>query len=319
MNKRVWLLLLKVAVSFTVLFLIYRRVDLASVGSVLVSIRPGPMVIFFGLLTLNTFLSAWKWRIFLAADGIVHPVGRLFVSYYVASFFTVLLPSTIGGDGYRVYDMTRQGAGAGHAAASVLADRLTGFLALSILGMVFPFLGWSLIPDHRWLAVPVMVFGGLLALVWLLCRHALLLRILGFFRLDRIGLFRRFADRFLESIQAYRRRPLVLLRAMAISFWFQGNVVLAVYCLSQALNLAIPPLFFGVAVPIVSLIEAIPVSIFGIGLRDTGYMLLFAGIGREPAAAGALSILYVAATLLYVAFGGVVFLFHGKNEPTHTP
>ncbi len=314
MNKRSGLILLKIAVSCLVLFLIYRRVDLASVGSLLTSIRLWPMACFFALLTLNTFLSAWKWRIFLAADGIFHPVGRLFVSYYVASFFTVLLPSTIGGDGYRVYDITRRGSGAGNVAASVFADRFTGFLALSILGMIFPFFGLGLIPDRRWMAVPLGVFGCLLVLFLLLCRHTLLLRLMGCFRLDRVGVLRRFADRFFESIQVYRQRPGTLLRAMALSFWFQGNVILAVFCLSRALGLDVPLLFYGVAVPIVSLIEAVPVSIFGIGLRDTGYMLLFAGLGRDPAAAGALSILYVAATLVYVALGGVVFLFHGKKQ-----
>lgn len=314
MNKRVLLFLFKAAVSLTVLAVLYRKVDLTALGSRLAAIRPLPMAAFFALLALNTLLSAAKWRIFLRADGIPHPLGRLFVSYYVASFFTVLLPSTIGGDSYRVYDIARRGSGAGNVAASVLADRLTGFLALSVLGLVMPLLGWGLIPDRRLLAIPLAVFGGLLALVWLLSRHALLLRLLGWFRLDRVGALRRFADRFFDSLQAYRRRPAALAQAMGISFWFQCNVILAVYCLSRALSLGIPPLFYGVAVPIVSLIEAVPVSIFGIGLRDSGYMLLFAGIGREAAAAGALSILYVAATLVYVALGGVVFLFHhGKT------
>jgi uncharacterized protein (TIRG00374 family) len=322
MNKRTLAFLLKALISLSVLTLLYRQVDMPSLASQLAAIQFLPLAIFFVLLALNTLLSAAKWRIFLKADGIEHPLGRLFISYYVASFFTVLLPSTIGGDSYRIYDMTRRGSGAGHVAASVLADRLTGFLALSVLGLIFPFLGWHLIPDHRLLLIPLVVFGGLLVMVWLLIQRTLLLRLMTFFRLDRIGTLHRFTDRFFRSIQVYRSRPGVLAQAMAISFLFQCNVILAIYCLSEALGLGIPPLFYGVAVPVVSLIEAIPISIFGIGLRDTGYMLLFAQIGRGQTEAGALSILYVAATLVYVAVGGLVFLLDRQpvtsSPPTHS-
>lgn len=322
MNKRTPAFLLKALISLTVLTIIYRKVDISALGSHLAAVRLLPLAAFFALLAINTLLSAAKWRIFLKADGIDHPLGRLFISYYVASFFTVLLPSTIGGDSYRIYDITRRGSGAGHVAASVLADRLTGFLALSMLGLVFPILGWRLIPDHRVMLVPLAVFGVLLFVVWLLYQHTLLLRLMAMFRADRIGALNRFADRFFQSMQAYRSRPLVIARAMVISFVFQCNVILAVYCLSQALRLGIPPLFYGVAVPVVSLIEAIPISIFGIGLRDTGYMLFFAQIGRAAAGAGALSILYVAATLVYVATGGLVFLLQGREHaaaPSESP
>ena len=313
MNKRALAFLIKGLLSLTILMFIYRRVDTAALGEHLAAIRVLPLVAFFALLILNTLLSAAKWGIFLKADGIEHPLGRLFISYYVASFFTVLLPSTIGGDSYRVYDITRRGSGAGHVAASVLADRLTGFLALSLLGLFFPVFGWGILPDHRVLLIPLAVFGGLLVIVGLLYQHTLLLRLMAWFRLDRIGVLQRFADRFFQSIQTYRRRPAVIIRAMGISFLFQGNVILAIYCLSQALGLGIPPLFYGVAVPVVSLIEAIPISIFGIGLRDSGYMLLFAQIGRAPAEAAALCILYVAATLVYVAMGGLVFLLQRRE------
>jgi hypothetical protein len=175
------------------------------------------------------------------------------------------------------------------------------------------------VADVRVLLIPLAVFGALLVMVWLLYQHTLLRRLMAALRIDRLGVLNRFADRFFQSMQAYRRRPRVIAQAMAISFVFQGNVILAVFCLSQALGLAIPPLFYGVAVPVVSLIEAVPVSIFGIGLRDTGYMMFFAQIGHSASEAGALSILYVAATLVYVAMGGLVFLLHRRQDNPAKP
>ena len=62
------------------------------------------------------------------------------------------------------------------------------------------------------------------------------------------------------------------------------------------------------------LLEAVPISINGIGLRDAGYLMFFtavglAGRGADPAtASGTLSLCYMAFTLAYACGGGLLFL-----------
>lgn len=316
MKKRLATLLGRLAISVALIVLLYRTLDLHALQERLVHLRAWPMALFLALLFVNTFISSWKWRLILRADNILVSQGKLFFSYFVAGFFTVLLPSTIGGDTYRVYDISRSGSKPGHIVASVFADRLTGFLALSILGLTFALLGFRLMPNPALLLIPLAVFGLLMAAAWCLWQQTPVRRMMALTRVDRVAALSRFANRFLDSMAAYRRRPRIILQAMAISFWFQANVILAIYAITLSLRIEIPLALLCIIVPVVSLIEAVPISIFGIGLRDSGYMLFFSQIGHTREEAGALAILYVALTFAYSALGGIAFIF--KPKPNRT-
>ena len=179
-------------ISLALIAVLYRRVDLGALGARLTALRWTPLLAFFAILFFNTFLSAVKWWLFLRADGIKVPLAKVYLSYFVAGFFTVLLPSTIGGDTYRVYDLSRA-ARTGHVVASVFADRLTGFLALAVLGLAFALAGHSLLPNRALVWIPLSVFVALLAAAWSLYQQRLLRFGLRITRLDRLPPLARFA------------------------------------------------------------------------------------------------------------------------------
>mgnify|MGYP000527781318 CR=1 FL=1 len=315
-HRQRWGLLLKAGISAALLVLLYRRVDLPALRTQLGALSWPPLALFFALLFGNSLLSALKWRGFLAADGPAPPRRALLGAYLIGSFLSVFLPSTIGGDAYRLYDLTRRGIPGGRAAASIFADRFTGFLALAALGAVLPPLGLRRALPLPALAAPLAAGAALWLLAWTLYRPQILRRLLAWTRLDRSARLNRFADRFLASVAVYRDRPGLLLRSLALSLLFQFGVIGAVYCVARALRLPASFLFFCGAVPLVSLLEALPLSIYGLGLRDGAYWFFLARIGRPAAEAAALSLLYVAATLVYVSLGGVLFALRRTPEPT---
>ena len=106
----------------------------------------------------------------------------------------------------------------------------------------------------------------------------------------------------------------MLVRAFAISLVFQFLVFVAVWTVCRALGIPVSLAECCVFVPFVCLLEAVPLSINGIGLRDAGYLMFFsavglAGRGADPATASAtLSLCYMAFTLAYAAGGGLLFL-----------
>jgi hypothetical protein len=87
-----------------------------------------------------------------------------------------------------------------------------------------------------------------------------------------------------------------------------ANVVLA-WLVGEGLGLHVPPLYYGVLIPLVSILTLLPISLNGMGLREGGTVLLLAPLGVSDASAVTLSLLifavYSAASLL----GGVVYLF----------
>jgi hypothetical protein len=84
-----------------------------------------------------------------------------------------------------------------------------------------------------------------------------------------------------------------------------ANVVL-VALVGVALGLQIEPYYYGVVVPLVTLLTLLPISVNGMGLREFGYMLLLAPAGVDGSSAVLLAFLsfavVTAASLLGVGF-----------------
>lgn len=318
MSRKRRLALLKFAVSLVLLILLYGRTEFGRLRAVLGDLRLYLLPLLFVLLLFNTFISALKWRILLRADAIHVPLPSLVGSYLVGSFFNVFLPSNIGGDVYRVYDVARRTDRPAHTFASVFADRLSGFAALAVLGIAFPLLGWALVEDRRILLLPVAVFAAIAAAVYLLYQRELVARFLARVGANRVPHLQQTVNRFLDSIGKYRETPGVVPRVMAVSFVFQFTIILYVFLLARTMRSDIPFAYFCVFVPLISLMEAVPLTIYGIGFRDAGYVLFFTQLGKPVEHAMTLSLLYVVSALVYASLGGIVFVVRTRNAPPDT-
>lgn len=168
---------LKAAVTLLLLHVLYARIDGGALAARLGNLRWSWIAVFWTLLVVNTALSTLKWRMLLAADGIRQRFSSLFASYWIGSFFNVFLPSTIGGDAYRIADVGRRSARTARTAASVMADRLSGFLALALYGLcLFPSFRRTYSADPRLLLLPAAAMAGLLLLGFILWEGAWLRR-----------------------------------------------------------------------------------------------------------------------------------------------
>ena len=59
--------------------------------------------------------------------------------------------------------------------------------------------------------------------------------------------------------------------------------------------------------------EALPISIFGIGVRDSLYVFFFVQGGATREEALAMALVYVLITLVYSLVGGVIFLLRRES------
>ena len=84
-RKRIFLLL-KLAVSAGLVWVLYRKIPLADFRASMTALHAAPLLVVGVLLFVNTLLSAWKWQILLRADGVTVPLRTLFASYLIGSF-----------------------------------------------------------------------------------------------------------------------------------------------------------------------------------------------------------------------------------------
>lgn len=311
---------LRIVFSLLLMALVYRKVDWRELGSVFAGMRAEWLLAFYALLFFNTAISAFKWRQLLLADNIVIPWHSLIAKYLTGSFFSMFLPSNIGGDAYRVYAVAKKGSGTGRSFASVLADRVSGFIALVVLGFVFCVLARGHLPDQRILLVPVAAFLLLCAGVGLLFQQGFARRALHWRVIARVPKLQRFGQELLDAVLQYRRSPSLLVRVMILSFLFQMTTILCIFLLARALGVEVQFRYFCMFVPIITLFEALPVSINGIGVRDALYVYLYGSVGLEKHEALSLALAYVFTTFIYCASGGILFLLsRNAAAPAPTP
>ena len=296
----------KIVVGLGLLLLVYHRLSPDDVALEFSRLRFLPLLGFTAILFANTFLSALKWKWLLAADGLHVSLRTLFGSYLIGSFFNLFLPSTVGGDTYRIASIGR--GRIAKSTAAVIADRLSGLIALATICTVFTALNYNSVGHRSVALLPLLILIAQMVLSVILLWPANGRRLLGRVGLGRIPRFMSFLDRLSISFATYRRQRMLLPRILGVSFLFQFLCVLAIYCLSQALALGVPLIQFLVFVPIVVIFESIPISIYGLGLRDAGYVFFFRQIGLPSAEAAALaiSVLYVVMTAGYAALGGLL-------------
>jgi hypothetical protein len=115
--------------------------------------------------------------------------------------------------------------------------------------------------------------------------------------------------RLVDGAGVYLLHRRVLLLSTALSVVVQLLNVVLVWVIGEALGLRIPPLYYGVWVPLVTLLTLLPVSVNGMGLREFGTVLLLEPLGVSAGAAVTLSLLTFAAFSVSSVAGAGFYLF----------
>jgi glycosyltransferase 2 family protein len=305
--------LARLAVSAALVGWLLARVDAHAVARQIGDVGLATVATILSLQFLNTALKSYKWQRLLDADGIHLSHSTAFASYMISTFFSLFLPTSVGGDAVRAVDATRRSGRAVATVTSVIADRVLGFAAIGIVGLLALAAGSASALGARLLAS-----GGALYVAVLLGSIALFagwplraIHALGVSRLPRIERLVAGAARSLESYRRSGRLAELLLLSIAA----QAIVVVAVYVIGHSLGMPVSLGYFFVIVPLVGLVESIPVSIYGIGLRDVSYVYLLGLAGVPKSQALSLSVLYVMITVVYALFGGLIFALRRPLAP----
>jgi uncharacterized protein (TIRG00374 family) len=304
--------LLKAAFSLAALtlFFLTSKVSFGDIGRTLASVSWAWLAVAFSLHIFGLLFSAYRWRILIRAQGDDVPLFFLVKSYLVGTFFNNFLPTRFGGDVVRIWDGSKYSQSLVRSSAVVLVERGTGIIVLFLFALVASLFRLDMARE-----VPV---------IWaaLACGLAGLAAVALFFlpaagraleRLPEKGLPGRFKHKiiaFRAAILQYRKARGAFARATVLAVLLQLNVILYYYLIGQALHLPIGLLDYFIFIPIVLLVQIIPISINGTGLREGAYIQIFKfyRIPAHAASAWSFSIIEVAFGLLVGLVGGIIYL-----------
>lgn len=266
----------KAIVSLGLLAYLFSQIDVRSVGRSLQNLHAGYFILawvaYFGL----QFAGVLRWRIMVRIQGYEHPFGRLTAFHFIGLFFNLFLPTSIGGDLGKCYYLAESRADVLRAMATVLADRISGMVAVLGIASAAIWAGRSVVIPV-WMTVVTLGGAGLLALGLLLP--------FGF-----PGLLRKYVLPY-----RYWENPRFLAVSLALSFIIQLAMVVIHMLIGRAVGVSVPWEFYFVFVPLVSVAGMIPISLNGLGVREGAYVyfLAQAGVSAPPAMAFAVLFLFL--------------------------
>lgn len=305
--KKILLLLLRVGVTLALLIFLFGKIDFFALFEVIKSSDLRKIVYGFFLYTFLNFLIFIRWHLLCAGLGIKVKMPRLFVSYMSSQFFNLVLPSTIGGDAVKTLDIARHTKS--HSSgilATVILDRFCGFFGLLTVLTLSVIFGLKIL-NHDFTILLVTIV--LLIIVAILAAIMFSSRL--FDSLFKILPFKRLKDYLYKVHQAtssYRHKRRYLLIAWLISIVTQGGLSFVYYFMARAIGLDIKIIYFLVFVPVISAFSVIPVSVGGLGVRDTASVVLFTKIGVSATKAFTLSLLNFGVMFIFGVLGGGMYV-----------
>lgn len=297
-------LAIQLLASIALMWVLLSHIGIEQVAARLTVQKPIAAGIAILLLSLQLVVCMLRWRMVCTALGVRVPSSRLTLGWVGLGFaLSQILPSSIGGDGYRIVALGRR-AGLADAARTVVADRVAGLLTLSALALP---MSLAAIPGSR----SSTAFGA-----FAIAAAAVLIAGLFAAAVTRV-LARWTASRLIRLVAAdfgtmYSRATLLPVFAMSLAI--HALSISIVVCLAAALSLD-EVLWWqaALAVPGTLLATALPVSLGGWGIRESSMVLALTAFGVSDAAALALSITYGLAMVATAVIGVGLWLAGGHE------
>ncbi len=297
---------LKICLSLGLLAFILKQVGWRQTWESLQRAQLSYLAVAFGLCLAGIVVRAYRWRILLAALGMQVPLSRLTALYFIGTFFNNFLPTGIGGDVVRVYELAKESERPAESVGTVLVDRATGLLVLLLMALA------ALVFSHRLIAPKVTAAIVFLSLASWGGAGLILQRDW----LERWGLLRMVAkikqlEAVYESVCACGLRAIG--RALAVSLVFNALLIAVNYLIALSLGVRISLWYFFLFVPIISFLLVLPVSLSGLGIREGGYVYLFAQAGVPAPLALTMSLAFYALNVATGLIGGVLYALEGAR------
>ena len=324
MRKSV-LLAAKLAVSLALLGYLFSTTDLVALGA---RIRSGDLLLLaaaVGLYYAMLAVATWRWRLLLETQGYQAPLRPLSASYLVASFFNNFLPSNIGGDVIRVRDSSRLTGSTATSLAVVAIDRILGFGALYVLAALAYVVGDGVVRELAGARAVLLLLGVFFALLaYVFFRPGVARRLMQVSGLARIGWAQQQFQLVQAAVHVYRMRVRAVWVAFLGSVVLQALAVCYYYAIAHALRIPLPLDACFLMVPLCTLVQAIPISFNGWGIRESLFIVYFGQVGLPRESALAFSLVGASLVVLLSLSGAFAWMARGDirqrlpsdSEPT---
>ncbi len=305
-SKPIKKFLIKILISSVLICLLFLKIDVRALINSLELLNWIYAPVIIALIVLNYVISSIRWKYLLIHNNNEKVSLAYLVSlYFTGSFFNNFMPTSIGGDVYKIYKLGKKIGSNSDAFTATFMERFTGLVSLVFISMI-GFIGVvvrynSSVGNDVYKIVSVSVVF-LLVFVFSIF---IFLKVLNVFRFKSQKILQIY-----DSLFLYKDRWDVLGIAFISSFIVQFLAIFSQYFIFVALGKSLDIYRTMFIFPIITLATFLIPSLNGIGVQDFLYKFsnTFLFISEPTAIAG--SILYHLFRLFVSLIGGILYVFN---------
>lgn len=317
--------LLKLALVAGCIAIVVNRLNFYELLRVWQGLVPGFLLLAAFFIMTEPLVVAFKWHLLIRGSGVPASFGEVLRAILTGNFLSILFPTSLSADALRLALLGRRHRDLAHLTGTLVADRLAavaGLVVLSLAGLPFALrsLGWSralmgvvLLCVFTSAAIAVILAPWTQRLlVWLdgwAQQHPSAGRTIKFMR-RATGIVRRVYNPLMQLI----RQPRLLLIVFSMGIGVQLWRIMQIRMLFLSLGATHAFIYDVAFVPMIILLTLLPISFFGLGIKEGAFIFFFTSIGLAVEKCVGVSLLTYPLIILALLPGGVLFLLGDRTQ-----
>ena len=299
----------KVVIGILLILLLITHVNLEELINSFKSVHSVYLFIGFLLFIVASILEAIRLHVLIKSYS--HSFMTTFKINIISTFISNFVPSSIGGDGYKIYYLRQRSNNWSKPIAIITIERFSGLLILFLAGVIYVFSNYSKLVDiiyQKEISFELSLSKFLFYIVII----GILILFIGFFFFkkklkDGISTFKKFYKKFKHVAYGISKFDYLLL--IVITVFFQIARLLGLYFLVSCFDaIRLSDLIF--VLFFVATISLLPISLGSLGVKEGALVLSLSAFGVSNPAAVAVALLTRIITWFFALVGGIVFIFN---------
>jgi glycosyltransferase 2 family protein len=292
----------RIAVAVGLLAFLLNRVDWPIVFGHIERMAPPVVLLVIVAFAVQLLVSSWKWQWALRIHGLNFDYTFLTRVLVIGFFLNNFLPTSIGGDAYRVYRTLPPTPPKSRAISAVLLERVTGLLALLLLGLAGALALYASNDLARAYVMLAAVGSAVLTVLIVLMRV----------RAPRLPESRWLAP-IRENLRSMATARGAWLPLIGISLLFQAQAILIIFELFRALDVPVTLSQTALIAAAAGVAAIIPFSINGLGIVEATFAGTAVAVGVSYEAGLLVALLIRVLVIPLTLIAGLVYAL----EPVH--
>jgi len=293
--------ILKIFLTLLFFYILFYKIDINSILYVLQSLNIFFLICALAMVPILYLIRTWRWRYFLVSLGISLPFYQSFKIMLIGNFYGLITPGKIGEFGRAFHISEKKSL----TIPTIIMEKLLDIVVLVILSIITILYFFQ---DSTFMKITIFLISiGVFVAIYLSINEKFM-GLIG----KTFGISPENVGNFIITFKKLIRNYPIVIKSVLITIIYYFIAYCIAFFIVISGNMKLEGIFM---LPIVVLMGNIPITISGLGLRESIGSLCFVLLGESAANGFVFSLLlFIFITVIPAIFGYVIIMIGGIND-----